>query len=245
MKKEIEKSKKNLSIKQKNVNSDESNHSILLQPLLLKQVNKNTKGKKSLPYEFGKDTYGVYSNQKNPFMVGILAADTDRIKLDPINTQNLFQQFEKSSTYTIEYPLNISAHRKRKVSLSKKTFSEEKNQKNFIRNLKINEASQEYLSKEKLKEDKIKLQTYIQSFCNHFLKRIKDNRHEFAIIINEMVPLFVKHQIRIRFYEAFRQITTIDDLISTLEKICSDFELENFELFCSALFVFYSSQKNE
>ena len=178
-------------------------------------------------------------------MVGILTSDTDRIKLDPINTQNFFQQFEKSSTYSIEYPLNISAHRKRKVSLPQKKIPEEKNQENLIRNIKVNDVPQEYLPKEKLKENKIKLQTYIQSFCNHFLKRIKDNHDEFATIINEMVPLFVKHQIRIRFYEAFRQITTIDDLISTLEKICNDFELENFELFCSALFVFYSSQKNE
>ena len=237
--------KKHLSIKQENVNSDESNDSITLQPLLLKQVNKNTKGTKSLPYEFGTETYEVYINQKNPFMVGILTSDTDRIKLDPINTQNFFQQFEKSSTYSIEYPLNISAHRKRKVSLPQKKIPEEKNQENLIRNIKVNDVPQEYLPKEKLKENKIKLQTYIQSFCNHFLKRIKDNHDEFATIINEMVPLFVKHQIRIRFYEAFRQITTIDDLISTLEKICNDFELENFELFCSALFVFYSSQKNE
>ena len=245
MKKEIEKTKQSLSIKQENVNPDEPNHSIPLKPLLLKQVDKNTKGIKSLPYEFGTDTYEVYSNQKNPFMVGILTSDTDRIKLDPINTQNLFQQFEKSSTYSIEYPLNISAHRKRKVSLLEKTLSEEKKQENLIINKKINDVSQEYLPKEKLKEDKIKLQTYIQSFCNHFLKRIKDNHDEFAAVINEIVPLFVKHQIRIRFYEAFRQITTIDDLINTLEKICNDFELENFELFCSALFVFYSSQKNE
>jgi len=245
MKKEIEKTKKHLSIKQENVNSDESSDSITLQPLLLNQVNKNTKGTRSLPYEFGTETYEVYSNQKNPFMVGILASDTDRIKLDPINTQNLFQQFEKSSTYTIEYPLNISAHRKRKVSFPKKTLSEGKNKEKFIRNMKVNDVTQEYLTKEKLKEDKIKLQTYIQSFCNHFLKRIKDNHDEFTIIINEIVPLFIKHRIRIRFYEAFRQITTIDDLIITLEKICDDFELENFELFCSALFVFYSSQSNE
>ena len=64
-----------------------------LQPLILKQVNKNIKGTKSLPYEFGTETYEVYSNQKNPFMVGILSADTDRIKLDPVNTQNFFIEY--------------------------------------------------------------------------------------------------------------------------------------------------------
>ena len=170
MKKEIDKTKKQLSIKKENVILEESNHSIPIQPLLLNQVNKNTKGTKSLPYEFGTETYEVYINQKNPFMVGILTSDTDRIKLDPINTQNFFQQFEKSSTYSIEYPLNISAHRKRKVSLPQKKIPEEKNQENLIRNIKVNDVPQEYLPKEKLKENKIKLQTYIQSFCNHFLK---------------------------------------------------------------------------
>ena len=245
MKKEIEKTKKHLSIKQENVNSDESSDSITLQPLLLKQVNKNTKGTRSLPYEFGTETYEVYSNQKNPFMVGILSADTDRIKLDPVSTQNFFQQFEKDSTYSIEYPLNISAHRKRKVARLKKTLPVEKNQENVFKNINVHDISQEYIPKEKLKEDKIKLQTYIQSFCIHFLKRIKDDHDEFALVVNEIVPLFVKNQIRIRFYEAFRQITSIDELISTLEKICSDYELENFELFCSAIFVFYSSIANE
>ena len=82
-------------------------------------------------------------------------------------------------------------------------------------------------------------------FCNHFLQRIKHNNQDLNLIINEIIPLFVRHKIRIRFYEAFRQISNIEDLIITLENICNDFELENFELFCSAIFVFYSSQRNK
>ena len=46
---------------------------IPLQPLILKQNPKNIKGTKSLPYDFGAETYDAYSNPKNPFMVGILA----------------------------------------------------------------------------------------------------------------------------------------------------------------------------
>ena len=95
---------------------------------------------------------------------------------------------------------------------------------------------------EKLKEDKRKLEVYIQSFFSHFLKRLGEEPGELPVIINELVPFFVEHQIRIRFYEAFRQIRAVEDLITTLEKISSDNELENFELFCSAIFVFYCSQ---
>ena len=245
MKNAIKKNNNLNPVKQKNVNSDNTSKTVSLKPLILEQVHKNIKGTKSLPYEFGSETYEVYSNSKNPFMVGILTSETDHIKLDPINTKNLFKKFEKNPTYSIEYPLNISAHRKRKVSKSKKSSFEEDKINSLERTKKVKNASLEYLPREKLKEDNIKLQVHIQSFCNHFLKRIKDNHNDLPKIINEMIPLFIDHQIRIRFYEAFRQISTIEDLIASLEKICNDFELENFELFCSAIFVFYSSQTNQ
>ena len=90
MKNELEETEDQFSVKHKNDNPDDSAQTVALLPLILKQVPKNTKGTKSLPYDFGSETYDVYSNLKNPFMVGILAADTERIQLDPIKTQNLF-----------------------------------------------------------------------------------------------------------------------------------------------------------
>ena len=242
MNKKIDNEKDLISKEQKNINLVNSDQSIKFKPLLINQDPKKIKDKKPLQYEYGKETYEVYSNPKNPFMVGILTADTDRIKLDPVNTRNLFQQLESLNTYTVEYPQNISAHRKRKLSSQKEALTEDKSEENFISTLKVNNFSNEYLPKEKLKEDKLKLNTYIKSFFNHFLKRIKNNHQDLNLIINEITPLFVRHKIRIRFYDAFRQISNIEDLINTLEKICNDFELENFELFCSAIFVFYSSQ---
>ena len=65
---------------------------------------------------------------------------------------------------------------------------------------------------------------------------------ELPAIINELVPLFVENKIRIRFYKAFHQIRDLPELIKTLKKISDDCEIENFELFCSALFVFYTSK---
>jgi len=109
--------KESISGKNKKENTTETVNSIPLQPLILKQNPKNIKGTKSLPYDFGAETYDVYSNPKNPFMVGILAAETDKIQLDPIKAQSLFQQLEKESPYSLEYPLNISSHRKRNSHL--------------------------------------------------------------------------------------------------------------------------------
>ena len=244
MKSEVKQMEYELLVKQKIAEPDKSAQTVVLQPLILKQTSHNTKGTQARPYDFGAETYDVYSNLKNPFMVGILAADTERIQLDSINTQNLIQQIEKSSTYTLEYPLNISAHSKRKLSSTKPVSSAGKKETSTVREGKLKTASMEYLPREKLKEDKRKLQVYIQSFFSHLLKRLGEEPGGLPLIINELVPLFVDHQIRIRFYEAFRQMHAMEDLITTLEKISSDYELENFELFCSAIFVFYSSQSN-
>ncbi len=237
--------KESISGKNKKKNTTETVNSIPLQPLILKQNPKNIKGTNSLPYDFGADTYDVYSNPKNPFMVGILAAETDKIQLDPIKAQSLFQQLEKKSPYSLEYPLNISAHRKRKISSATEIYSADADSETETagRERKLEIASSEYLPREKLKENKRKLDVYIQGFFCHVLKRLSEDPGEIAQIINEIVPLFVEHQIRVRFYQAFSQIRCNDDLNTTLEKISKDVELENFELFCSALFVYYSSQK--
>ena len=145
-----------IPVENKKENTTGTVKSVPLQPLILKQNPKNIKGTKSLPYDFGAETYDVYSNPKNPFMVGILAAETDKIQLDPIKAQSLFQQLEKKSPYSLEYPLNISAHRKRKLSGANPAFSTDEDGESekvgSERKLKI--VSSEYLPRKKLKENK-------------------------------------------------------------------------------------------
>ena len=230
--------------KQNNDLLDESSQTDSMQPLIIKQASSNPKGTKSLPYNFGSDTYSVYSNLNNPFMVGILNSDTDTIQLDPIKTQSLFQQMEKKSTYSIDYPLNISAHKKRKITSPNKRPDDEKGKNLTASEMMIKDASNEYLPKEKLKEDKRRLSAHIEIFFGHLLKRLGEHPGELQTIINELVPLFVENNIRIRFYKAFHQIQNLPELIKTLRKISYDCEIENFELFCSALFVFYTSKMN-
>ena len=232
----------NYEKKQKNDFSDGSPQNDSMQPLIIKQSPSIPKGTKSLPYNVGSETYSVYSNLNNPFMVGILNSDTDTIQLDPIKTQSLFQQMEKKSTYSIDYPLNISAHKKRKITSPIKRSAEEKEKNLTASEMMLKDASTEYLSKEKLKEDKRRLSAYIEIFFDHLLKRLGEHPGELPAIINELVPLFVENKIRIRFYKAFHQIRNLPELIKTLKNISYDCEIENFELFCSALFVFYSSK---
>ena len=228
--------------KQNNDLLEKSSQTDSMQPLIIKQAPSNPKGTKSLPYNFGSDTYSVYSNLNNPFMVGILNSDTDTIQLDPIKTQSLFQQMEKKSTYSIDYPLNISAHKKRKITSAIQRSAEEKEKNLSTSKMSQKDSPSEYLTKEKLKEDKRRLSAHIENFFYHLLKRLGKHPGELPAIINELVPLFVENKIRIRFYKAFHQIRDLPELIKTLKKISDDCEIENFELFCSALFVFYSSK---
>jgi len=239
---EVNQVEKSSFINEENEDSQDSFDEVVqTQPLILKQDSKNTKGIKSMPYDFGAETYDVYSNPKNPFMVGILTAGTERIQLDPIKTQSLFHQYEKKSPYTLEFSQNISSHRKRKLGSFQKLSSGESDVEKKISDSKLKTVSSEYLPRQKLKEDKRKLQAYMQGFFTQVLKRLSEEPGGLAAIINDLVPLFVQHQIRVRFFEAFRQIRSMEDLRITLKKISNDLELENFELFCSALFTFYSS----
>ena len=43
--------------------------------MILEQNPRNIKGAQALPYEFGRETYEVYSNPKNPFLGRILGGE--------------------------------------------------------------------------------------------------------------------------------------------------------------------------
>ncbi len=180
MENEVNEVEKPSFMNEKKDDSQDSFEAVQPQPLILKQDSKNTKGIKSMPYDFGAETYEVYSNTKNPFMVGILAAETDRIQLDPIKTQSLFEQYEKKSPYTLEFPHSISAHRKRKLSSSLKFSAREADSKTKVSDSKLKSVSSEYLPREKLKEDKRKLQAYMQGFFTQVLKRLDEEPGTFC-----------------------------------------------------------------
>lgn len=88
----------------------------------------------------------------------------------------------------------------------------------------------------------MRLQTAIEAFFHHVLALLREDPNQLATLVNDLLPLFLKFEIRIRIYPAYRQFSGFETFLETLEKINEDFEIENFELFCSALFGFYSQQ---
>ena len=75
------------------------------------------------------------------------------------------------------------------------------------------------------------------------LSEIREDPFRLTKLVQDLARLFEEQDIRIRVYDAYRTFKTFDQLLVTLTRISEDTEIENFELFCSALVGFYSQLK--
>ena len=146
--------------------------------------------------------------------------------MDPKKAGALVQEIGTDQGYRVHFPGSGSAHQKRKVTKGSSVPTKGKG----------------YEQQAHLPENQVRLQTAIEAFFHHVLNRLKEDPNQLASLVNEMVPMFLKHEVRVRIYPAYRQFQGFEQFLETLEKINEDFEIENFELFCSALFGFYSQQ---
>ena len=138
----------------------------------------------------------------------------------------LLQEIGSEQGYRVNFPGAGSAHQKRKVTPGKASTKNGKG----------------YQETPLLPENQVRLQTAIEAFFHHVLTLLREDPNQLATLVNDLLPLFLKFEIRIRIYPAYRQFSGFETFLETLEKINEDFEIENFELFCSALFGFYSQQ---
>ena len=88
-------------------------------PLILEQNPRNIKGAQALPYEFGRETYEVYSNPKNPFLGRILGGEIPPLELDAKQAGALLQEIGSEQGYRVNFPGAGSAHQKRKATSGK------------------------------------------------------------------------------------------------------------------------------
>ena len=75
------------------------------------------------------------------------------------------------------------------------------------------------------------------------LSDLKEDPFSLTKLVQDLATLFEEQEIRIRVYDAYRSFRSFDQLLDTLTRISEDTEIENFELFCSALVGFYSQLK--
>lgn len=192
-------------------------------PLIVKQNTQKKTANKPLPYQVHQETYEVYQNINNPFEERDLLGNPKSSQKSSQQVQELFQYFAQQKSYHIAYSEESSPYSKRKISQPIQRITPKNN----------------FLAAKK-QENVQKLPKLIQLFFKHVLQKLKEEPQHFAYIVNELVFLLQEYEIKIKIYDAYRTFTHWDQFIDTLEKISNDNEIENFELFCSAIFGFYS-----
>ena len=155
-------------------------------PLILEQNPRNIKGAQALPYEFGRETYEVYSNPKNPFLGRILGGEIPPLELDAKQAGALLQEIGSEQGYRVNFPGAGSAHQKRKVTPGKASTKNGKG----------------YQETPLLPENQVRLQTAIEAFFHHVLPLLREDPNQLAARVNDLLPLFLKFEIRIRIYPA-------------------------------------------
>ncbi len=195
-------------------------------PLILNQEGGKIKGVQPLPYEFGAETYGVYRNRKNPFLGRTIAPPHAESELNAEKASQLFRKLEAEGAYGLGVVSTDSPHRKRKVASTALGQPPRKPGK--------------FPASSQLPGNPQRLSTRVQGFFQHTLRRLRESPEALPLIVNELVPLLQEQRIRVRIPEIFRQFYGFDPFLETLERIAEDAEVENFELFCAAIFGFYS-----
>ena len=197
-------------------------------PLIVRQRPRNLgASSKPVPYQPPADTYDLFSNPKSPFLQRSVTAPTEQTKLSSEKLQSLFEKMqEKGGSYRLAYPSAKGAHEKRRIAPGTVPGKSP----TYGNHLDSFEAPQ-------------RLQHFVQLFMEQVLSDLKENPFSLTKLVQDLATLLEDQEIRIRVYDAYRTFKSFDQLLDTLTRISEDTEIENFELFCSALVGFYSQIK--
>jgi hypothetical protein len=196
---------------------------------ILNQQGRKIKGAEPLPYEFGSEVYRLYSNGKNPFLGRTLSGTASESNLSAEQANLLFRKLEAEGAYGLGYITSDAPHRKRSIVAAVAPSTE-----NIPRKLS------NFRAVSRLPDHPERLHGRVQGFFHHTLRRLRESPQDLPQVVNELAALFQEHEIRIPVPEIFRRFRGFEPFLETLERIAEDHELENFELFCAALFGFYS-----
>jgi hypothetical protein len=179
---------------------------------------------KPIPYQPPADTYELFSNPKSPFLQRLIATPTGQTRLSSEKLQSLFEKMqERGGSYHLAYPSAKSAHEKRRIASET-----------------LPGKSPTYGNHSESYEAPQRLQHFVHLFTEQVLIDLREDPFSLPKLVQDLAVLFEDQNIRIRVYDAYRTFKSFDQLLDTLTRISEDSEIENFELFCSALVGFYS-----
>lgn len=174
-----------------------------------------------MPYSPEEGVYRPFTNQQSPFEGRL----SQRIPLSKSSLSEtiLPQNLQNDLYYTKAVESSQSPHRVRRVA--KNTSSSK---------------DPSFMVPHSLKEDSQRLNRLIALFFEDILKRLEEDPYSLPLLVNEMILLLQECGARLKIYEAYQQFSSWYQLMEALEVISQDSDPENLELFCSALFGFYS-----
>lgn len=169
--------------------------------------------------------YQLFRHTSSPFIKRVITPKPLKLDRSDADLKLLFQFFEKRMRYQVT-PTNVEEPYER-------------------RGLKHPPPpptlSPKYIDPAQMLANMQKLPWMIDVFFVSILNRLRQSPGEFPEMVQELMVQFREDRVRIKLYDTYRKIGNFRELIVTLEEIALYPAPETFDLFCSALFVYYDT----
>jgi hypothetical protein len=167
--------------------------------------------------------YRLFKNTRNPFVQRAIAPQPEKADRTERELTDLSRMLAAQQLYHVGPANQATPFRRRQLKHPEPPPSHE----------------QRYLEPARLAGHLGRLPFQIDEFFQAVLARLQADPNDFFTVIDDLTRLFRNNNIRIKIYEAYRELQDWDDLMDTLAEIAHYPSLETFDLFCSALLAYY------
>ena len=167
--------------------------------------------------------YHLYRHTHNPFLKRAIAPSPKKLFRDEKDLAALFRFFEHLPHYQVA-PTNLDdPHQLRQVHHPPPPPV----------------LKPHFVQPPDLPGNLYRLPWMVDVFFQAILARLRRSPKEFREVVEELMARFQEDRVRIKLYESYRLLKNWWDFMETLEEISRYPSPETFDLFCSALFVYY------
>jgi hypothetical protein len=167
--------------------------------------------------------YRLFKNTRNPFVQRAIAPQPEKAIRSEGELADLTRMLAAQKVYQVGPGNQTTPFRRRQLKHPEPPPSPEPR----------------YLEPSKLVGNQGRLPFLIDEFFQGVLTRLEADPNAFFTVIDELTALLRTNNVRIKIYEAYRELQDWDDLLDTLAEIAHYPSLETFDLFCSALLAYH------
>ena len=172
----------------------------------------------------GDEIYRGFRNSRNPFLQRLIAPPLEKMTRPERELARLFRFIASRPGYLVS-PVNQD------VPIAKRGLQHPQPPPAIAAT---------FLKPEQLKGNMQRLPWMIVMFFQSVLDRLRRNPSNFRKVVEDLRQQFREDGLPIPLYEAYQNFEDWTDLMDTLEEIARYPAPETFDLFCGALFTYYS-----